>query len=77
MHTELLDVIPLWIFLPLLLVVCGLALDVGYRLGEWRHTRALDEKEAPVAASVLGLLAFMLAFTFSTAASRSATLSDA
>ncbi len=65
--------IPLWIFLPLLLVVCGLALDVGYRLGKWRHSRALEEKEAPVAAmvaSVLGLLAFILAFTFSTAASR-------
>ncbi|MBX3423330.1 MAG: hypothetical protein KF752_17365 [Pirellulaceae bacterium] len=65
--------IPLWCFLPTLLVVCGLALDSGYRLGRWRHSRAPDEKEAPVAAmvaSVLGLLAFILAFTFSMAASR-------
>lgn len=73
MQTEMLDVIPLWCFLPTLLVVCLLTLEVGYRLGKWRHSRAADEKEAPVAAmvgSVLGLLAFMLAFTFSMAASR-------
>jgi hypothetical protein len=73
MYMEILDVIPLWCFPPLLLVVCILTLDVGYRLGNWRHARAADEKEAPVASmvgSVLGLLAFMLAFTFSMGATR-------
>lgn len=73
MHSEMLDVIPLWCFLPMLLIVGLLTLEAGYRLGKWRHSRAVDEKEAPVAAmvgSVLGLLAFMLAFTFSMAASR-------
>ena len=73
MHAEIMDVIPLWCFLPILLVVLLLTLELGNRLGRWRHSRAIDEKEAPVAAmvaSVLGLLAFMLAFTFSMAASR-------
>ncbi len=73
MHAAALDVIPLWCVLPLILVVCLLALESGYRLGKWRHSRTAEEKETPVAAmvaAVLGLLAFMLAFTFSLAASR-------
>lgn len=67
------DAIPLWCYVPLLLGVCLSTLESGYRLGKWRHARAAEEKEAPVAAmaaAVLGLLAFMLAFTFSLAASR-------
>jgi hypothetical protein len=50
-----------------------LALECGYRLGGWRHARVAEEKEAPVGAmvaAILGLLAFMLAFTFSMAATR-------
>jgi len=73
MHREALDVIPLWCVLPLILVVCLSTLEGGYRLGKWRHSRTAEEKEGPVAAmaaAVLGLLAFMLAFTFSLAASR-------
>ncbi len=68
-----LDQIPLWLFLPLTMIVSLMALEVGYKSGIWRHSRVADEKEAPVAAmaaSVLGLLAFMLAFTFSMAATR-------
>lgn len=73
MHTQTLDVIPLWCFLPLIFGVCLMSLEGGFRLGRWRHSLAAEEKEAPVAAmvaAVLGLLAFMLAFTFSLAASR-------
>jgi len=73
MYTAAFDVVPLWALLPLILLVCLLMLECGYRLGRWRHSRAAIEKEAPVAAmaaAVLGLLAFMLAFTFSLAASR-------
>ena len=73
MHTAALDVVPLWCIAPLLFAICLFMMDVGYRLGRWRHAHAIDEKEAPVAAmtaAVLGLLAFMLAFTFSLAASR-------
>jgi len=68
-----LDLIPLGCFLPLIVVISLLTLEAGYRLGSWRHSRFAEEKEAPVAAmaaAVLGLLAFMLAFTFSLAASR-------
>jgi hypothetical protein len=68
-----LDAIPLWGFFVLAIAVALLALEIGYRLGRWRHTRAADEKDAPVGAmvaSLLGLLAFMLAFTFGLAASR-------
>ena len=73
MVTGPLDQIPLWCFLPLIVSVCLLTLEAGYRLGRWRHSCTAEEKEAPVAAmvaAVLGLLAFMLAFTFSMAASR-------
>lgn len=73
MNTGPLDFIPLWFFLPLTLGISLLALEAGYRLGAWRHARVAEEKDAPVAAmaaAVLGLLAFMLAFTFSMAASR-------
>jgi hypothetical protein len=73
MNTGPLDLIPLWSFLPLTFAISLLSLEAGYRLGNWRHARVLDEKDAPVAAmaaAVLGLLAFILAFTFSMAASR-------
>jgi len=67
------DRIPLWFILPLIVGSSLLMMEVGYRIGRWRHSRVVDEKEAPVAAmsaAVLGLLAFMLAFTFSMAATR-------
>ena len=68
-----LDLVPLWAFLLAAFALSLLSVEIGYELGRWRHARAADEKEAPVGAmvaSVLGLLAFMLAFTFSLAAQR-------
>ena len=50
-----------------------LAMEVGYRIGRWRHARRPDEREQPVGAmvaSILGLVALVLGFTFSLAASR-------
>lgn len=44
-----------------------LSIEAGYRFGRFIHARSADEKESPVGAiagSVLGLVAFMLAFTF-------------
>lgn len=73
MPTSSLDFLPLWCFLPLTFALCLATLEAGYQLGKWRHARSAGEKEAPVAAmvgAVLGLLAFILAFTFSLAASR-------
>lgn len=73
MNTEPLDVVPLWALFPLTCLLAWLALEGGYRWGRWRHVRATEEKETPVGAivaSILGLLAFLLAFTFGLAASR-------
>jgi hypothetical protein len=73
MSTEPLDVVPLWGLFLSSLVILWVALEAGYRTGRWRHERIADEKELPVGAmvaSILGLLALVLGFTFSLAASR-------
>jgi len=73
MYNEPLDAIPLWGLFLTATVVFSLALEGGYRLGKWRHAHVAEEKESPVGAmvaSVLGLLAFLLAFTFGLAATR-------
>jgi hypothetical protein len=61
------DAIPLWALFAGTIVVVMLAIEAGYRLGHAMHRRSEDEKESPVSAiagAVLGLSAFMLAFTF-------------
>jgi Protein of unknown function (DUF4239) len=72
-YTTALDLLPLWgVFLAVVVLVLA-AIEGGYRLGTYRHRQAGRENEAPVGAMVgatLGLLAFMLAFTFGMAASR-------
>ena len=73
MTREPLDYLPLWVLFLAACALTGLALEIGYRVGTWRHARVAEEKESPVGAmvgSILGLLAFLLAFTFSMAASR-------
>ena len=70
--TGVLDPFPLWTLFPLNVVIALISVEVGVRLARWRKTRG-DEPEAPPAgmvAATLGLLAFMLAFTFGLAASR-------
>jgi hypothetical protein len=54
-------------------VLILLAVEAGFRLGRWRQRCAEHERETLVGAIVaasLGLLAFLLAFTFGMAASR-------
>ena len=72
-YTTVLDRLPLWgLFLTIVVLALG-AIEGGYLLGTYRHRQPGREKEAPVGAMVgatLGLLAFMLAFTFGMAASR-------
>lgn len=73
MSSEPLDVLPLWSIFLFATAIGMVALEAGYRFGYWRHAHASGEKQEPVAAmvaSILGLLAFMLAFTFSMAAAR-------
>ena len=68
-----LDALPLWGLFMAILLLALLAVEGGYRLGKYRRSRSEQEQEAPVGAMVgatLGLLAFMLAFTFGLAAAR-------
>jgi hypothetical protein len=71
--TGLLDFLPLWSILPLTVAVALLSVELGYRLATYRQRHSQEEKESPVSGMVgatLGLLAFMLAFTFGFAGSR-------
>jgi hypothetical protein len=73
MITAPLDAIPLWAMLPAFGIFLWLAMEGGYRLGKWRREHIAVEKEQPVGAmvaSILGLVALVLGFTFSLAASR-------
>jgi len=73
MLTAPLDSIPLSLLLVGFAAFLWLAMEAGYRLGKWRRTCCSDEKEQPVGAmvaSILGLVALVLGFTFSLAASR-------
>jgi hypothetical protein len=67
------DALPLWGLFIAILVVVLLSVECGYRLGKFRRKRHEQEKEAPIGTMVgatLGLLAFILAFTFGLAAAR-------
>ena len=67
------DALPLWALFIVILLVVLLSVEFGYRLGKYRRSRHEQEKEAPLGTMVgatLGLLAFILAFTFGLAAAR-------
>src|SRR6478752_4984387 len=68
-----LEAVPLGLLFAAVVAGAALAVEGGYRLGRSRLTPTSEEKEAPVGAmvgSVLGLFAFVLAFTFGLAANR-------
>ena len=74
-----LDFIPVWVLFLATLVVVLVSVEIGHRLGSYRRVKPDHEEEGPVGAMVaamLGLLAFLLAFTFSLAASRFDTRKD-
>lgn len=61
------DSIPIWVLLLTTILLVLLSLEIGYLLGHRSRRKSEDEKESPVSAiagSVLGLVAFILAFTF-------------
>ena len=71
--TALLDRFPLWSLFPITIGIALLFVEAGRRLAGYRLHRAAEEKESPVGGMVgatLGLLAFMLAFTFGLASTR-------
>ena len=73
MQNHPLDIIPVWGLFVMTIAFVFAVVEAGFRLGEVKRRRTEDVKEAAVGSMVgatLGLLAFMLAFTFSMAATR-------
>ena len=67
------DDIPLWLLFAATILLIVAAVEFGYFLGKTARRASEDEKESPVSAiagTVLGLLAFILAFTFGIVADR-------
>jgi hypothetical protein len=72
----MLDVAPLWLLLAITVGLFLLAVEGGYRAGILRARRSEQGPPAPIdsmAGVILGLLAFMLAFTFGLAMARQDT----
>jgi hypothetical protein len=68
-----LDAFPVWTIFPITLLIGLLAIEAGRRIARLWRRHAKDRTEAPappIVAATLGLLAFLLAFTFGMAASR-------
>jgi hypothetical protein len=73
MQSGLLDPFPLWTILLLTVGLALLSVESGYQFARYRHRRAAEDKESNLGGMVggtLGLLAFMLAFTFGLAGTR-------
>jgi hypothetical protein len=67
------DSLPIWAIFVLATLVVMVSIEVGYRFGRNAHRRSADEKESPTSAfagAVLGLVAFILAFTFGIVSNR-------
>jgi hypothetical protein len=67
------EYLPLWALLPVTVLLVFAAIEGGYHLAAARKRPSDKENDAPVGSVIggtLGLLAFLLAFTFDMAASR-------
>jgi hypothetical protein len=67
------DALPLWLFFLLAIALVLLSIEVGWRLGHRQYQRLSLEDRSPISVPVgalMGLLAFLLAFTFGMAATR-------
>jgi hypothetical protein len=61
------DALSIWVVFAATVLLVVAAIEGGYRLGRAARSRSEDEKESPVsaiAATILALLAFIMAFTF-------------
>ncbi len=73
MPMSFIDYPPLWGLFIATVILLLVFIELGFRIGRFRHERSSKEQAAPVGATVgaiLGLLAFTMAFTFGMAASR-------
>ena len=71
--SDRLDILPLWVLFIVLLLANLLLDEVGFRVGRLRADRPQKESDSTmsaIVASELGLLAFMLAFSFGIVSSR-------
>ncbi len=69
------DALPIWVISCGTILVVLLAIEAGSQLGHAMRRRSEEEKESPVSAiagAILGLAAFMLAFTFGVVSERHA-----
>src|SRR5215510_9556716 len=69
----IIDALPIWVLFLITAALVVLAVEIGFRVGKMVRTRSSEERKSPVSAiagAVLGLLAFMLAFTFSIVSER-------
>jgi hypothetical protein len=69
----LIDILPIWFFFLLTLVWVLFSVEIGFRIGAAIHNQTLSERESPVSSMsgiILGLQAFLLAFTFGTVSQR-------
>jgi hypothetical protein len=67
------DSCPIWLVFLLMAISVMIAIELGFRIGRFRQASFQDEREQVVGTmvgSTLGLLAFLLAFTFGLAATR-------
>jgi hypothetical protein len=73
MYTQTLDSVPIWLLVIIIAVLFSIAVELGFRVGKFKHDR-LNEVQNPqvntILGASLGLLAFFLAFTFNMAVSR-------
>jgi Protein of unknown function (DUF4239) len=70
---SLLDRSPVWLLYAGTVLLLLVGNEIGFRLGRWRRAHMPEGEKTPATAimgSTLGLLAFMLAFTFGMSSSR-------
>jgi hypothetical protein len=63
----ILHLVPFWVIGPVIVAAVLLSIELGYRVGVFFARKKAIEKESPVAVisgAILGLLSFLLAFTF-------------
>ncbi len=67
------DVLPVWVLFLVTIGLVVVSVEIGFRLGRTVRRKTEDERESPassIAGVILGLQAFMLAFTFSIVSDR-------
>jgi hypothetical protein len=66
------DSVPIWVLFLATMGLVAIALEAGVHLGRWRQRRGAGKSEVSGAmvGATMGLLAFMMAFTFNGAAGR-------